>query len=47
MTWDSLVVQRLRLCTSKAGAMGSIPGWGTKIPGAAWHGQNIKKKKKK
>ena len=45
MTWDSLVVQWLRLCTSKAGATGSIPGWGTKIPHATWHGQNIKKKK--
>ena len=27
----SLVVQRLRLLTSTAQGMGSIPGWGTKI----------------
>ena len=27
-----LVVQWLRLCTSTAGGMGSIPGQGTKIP---------------
>ena len=27
--------------------MGSIPGQGTKIPHATWHGQKIKKKKKK
>ena len=33
--WTSLVVQWLRLCTSTAGGMGSIPGWGTKIPQAA------------
>ena len=30
----SLEVQRLRLCTSTAGAVGSIPGGGTKIPHA-------------
>ena len=30
----SLVVQWLRLCTSTAGAVGSIPGQGTKIPHA-------------
>ena len=29
----------LRLCTSKAGGVGSIPGWGTKIPHAAWYSQ--------
>ena len=27
--------------------MGSIPGWGTKIPLAAWHGQKKRKKKRK
>ena len=27
----SLAVQWLRLCASKAGDMGLIPGWGTKI----------------
>ena len=26
-----LAVQWLRLCASKAGGMGLIPGWGTKI----------------
>ena len=30
----SLVVQGLRLCTSTAGSMGSIPSWGTEIPRA-------------
>ena len=30
---------RLRLCTSKAAGVGSIPGWGTKIPHAAWYSQ--------
>ena len=34
----SLAVQWLRLCGSNAGAMGSIPGWGTKIPHAVQHG---------
>ena len=28
----SLMVQRFKLCTSKAGAGGSVPGWGAKIP---------------
>ena len=42
-----LGVQRLRLCASTAGGMGSIPGWGTKIPHAAQHCQKIKRKKKK
>ena len=28
----SLVVQWSRLHASKAGSVGSIPGWGTKIP---------------
>ena len=27
-----LVVQWLRLCASSAGGMGSIPGWGTRVP---------------
>ena len=31
----SLEVQRLRLRASAVGGMGSIPGWGTKIPRAA------------
>ena len=37
----SMVVQRLRLCPSTSGGMGSIPGWVTKIPHATWHGQEI------
>ena len=32
----SLVVQWLRLCTPSAGATGSIPGGGTKIPPVTW-----------
>ena len=34
----------LRLCTSNAGGVGSIPGRGTKIPHATQCGQNLKKK---
>ena len=41
----SLVVQWLRFCASIVGGVGSILGWGTKIPRAAWCGQKIKKKK--
>ena len=33
---NSLVVQWLGLCTFTAKGLGSIPGWGTKIP---QHGQ--------
>ena len=40
-----LAVQWLRLHVSTEGGMGSIPGWGTKIPYAVWHGQKKKKKK--
>ena len=36
---NSLVVQWLGLLASASGVTGSIPGWGTKIPQAAWHGQ--------
>ena len=43
---DFPVVQWLRLCASNAGGAGSIPGQGTKIPHASWHGQKLKKKKK-
>ena len=39
----SLAVQWLGLCTSTAGSMGSIPGWGTKMPQAAQHSQKKKK----
>ena len=35
----SLVVQWLRLHTPSAGGVGSIPGWGTKMPRAAQRGQ--------
>ena len=41
----SLAVQWLRLCTSTAGGMGSIPDRGTKIPYALWHGQKTNQKK--
>ena len=41
----SLAAQWLRLCTSTAGDMGSIPGGGTKIPHAAPHGQKTKQNK--
>ena len=40
----SLVVQRLRFCTCIAGSLGLIPGRGTKILHALWHGQKKKKK---
>ena len=43
----SLAVQWLTLGTSIAGGVGSIPGWGTKIPQAVRCGQKIGKKKKK
>ena len=35
----SLMVQWLGPCTSTAGGMGSIPGWGTKILHVVWHGR--------
>ena len=44
-TWyrgTSLVVQWLRLQASTAGGTGSIPGRGTEILHAAWHGQKKK-----
>ena len=44
-----MVVQWLRLHPSNAGGAGSIPGQGTKIAHAVWHGQKkfflIKKEK--
>ena len=43
----SLVVQRLRLCTSHARDTGLIPGWGTKIPACHVVWPNFKKKEKK
>ena len=38
----SLVGQGLRLCASTVRAMGSSPGWGTKILHAAWGSQKKK-----
>ena len=35
----SLAVQWLRLDTPNAQGMGSIPGWGPRVPHAAWCGQ--------
>ena len=32
------MVHLLRFCTSTAGGIGLIPGQGTKIPHAVWHG---------
>ena len=43
----SLVVQGLRLCPFNTGSVGSIPGWGTKIPHAMLCDQKKKKEKKK
>ena len=37
---NSLVVQWLGLSTFTAEGLGSIPGQGTKIPQAAWHGRD-------
>ena len=37
-----LAAQWLRLCASNAGGAGSILGWGTKSPHAAWWGQKKK-----
>ena len=37
----SLVVQQLRLCAPNAGHTGLIPGWGTKILHAPWHGKKV------
>ena len=42
----SLVIRWLRLCTSNAGGLGSIPGQGAKLPCASQRSQKIKKKKK-
>ena len=36
------MVECLGLHASNAGSVGSIPGWGTKIPHAAWCGQKNK-----
>ena len=34
-----MAVQLVKTPTSNAGGLGSIPGWGTKIPQDAWHVQ--------
>ena len=44
MPWTSLVVHCLRLLSSTAGGVGSIPDPGTKIPCAAQHSQKKKTK---
>ena len=41
---NSLVVQWLGLCASTAGDQASIPGLGTKILQATWHGPPVKQK---
>ena len=43
MEGTSLGIQWLRLCTPSAGGLSSIPGRGTKILYAAWHGQKREK----
>ena len=40
---NSLVVQWLGFCAFTTEGLGSIPGWGTKIPQTAWCGQERKK----
>ena len=39
------MVQWLGFCVLTAKGLGSIPGWGTKIPQATWCGQKGKKRK--
>ena len=43
---NSLEVQWLRLLTSSAESTGSIHGWGTKIPPAAWQKKKYVKNSK-
>ena len=40
-----MVVQWLGLRAFTTKGMGSVPGWGTKIPQAAQHSQKLKKRK--
>ena len=40
----SLENQWLRICTSDAGGVGSIPGWGTKIPHSCSVAKKLNKK---
>ena len=44
---NSLAVQWLELYSFSAEGMGSILGWGTRIPQTVWHDQARKKKRKK
>ena len=44
---NSLAMQWLVLCVFTAMGPGSVPGRGTKIPQAAWHGQKTKRKTSK
>ena len=44
---NSLMVQWLGFRPSTAGGTGLIPGGGTKIPHAKWHGQKKEKGKRK
>ena len=44
---DFSAVQWLRLHAPDAGGAGSIPGWETKIPHAAWRSQTNKQTKAK
>ena len=41
MSGTSLAIQWLKICSSNAGYVGSIPG-GTKVPYAVWCGQKRK-----
>ena len=41
------MVQWLGLCAFTAEGLGSVPGWGTKIPQVVWCGQKKKKKRLK
>ena len=44
--WDFPSGPVVKTLPSNAGGVGSIPGWGTKIPHAVGCGQKLKKKKK-
>ena len=44
---NSLAVQWLELYSFSAEGMGSILGWGSRIPQTAWHGQTKEKRKRK
>ena len=44
--WTSLAVQWLELCAFTAEGLGSVPGWGTEIPQAMWHGQRRNSRQK-